>query len=170
VGVRRTPGALATALALAVTPALAAPALAAAPAPGDFTGTTSQRHQGQRGTVHATVAPGGRSLSTLVVDALLDCGAAAPDVRTFTATDVVVSARGTFTTRATFAQPATSADGRAVTARFTTRLKGGFASPRRITGTLHAAAAFEVGGAVYATCRSGEIRFSGSAPRAVAAP
>jgi hypothetical protein len=149
----------------------ALPTLAVAPLAGlALLGSTDQSYQGQQGTVQAAVAADARSLSTLVVDGLLRCESGALDVRTFTATDVNVARRGTFAHKAAFDQPATSADGRAVTARFTTRLAGEFTSPRKLRGTLVAKVAYEVDGAVYATCRSGRIEFSGSAPRAAAAP
>ena len=147
------------------------PALAVAPLAGlALIGTTDQVHQSVRGTVQAQVAADARSLSTLVVDALLTCEGGTTDVRTFTATDVNVARRGTFTARGTFEQAATSADGRPVTARFTTRVAGRFTSGRRMRGTLRARADYVLDGAGYATCRSGSIRFSGSAPRAAAAP
>jgi hypothetical protein len=172
--VRRAFPAPATAVLVAVA-ALASPAAAVPPEPGELTGTTSQRHQGQRGTVHATVAPGARSLRTLVADALLRCDDGTVDARTFTATDVNVRPHGAFRARATFEQAMTSADGRPVTARFATRLKGRFPTPRRMTATLRARAEFVLDGAVYATCRSGTVRLrgraiSGSAPTAAAAP
>lgn len=144
----------------------ALPALAVAPlAALTLVGATDQVHQGVRGAVQATVAADGRSLARLVVDARLRCAGGGVDVRTFTATDVNVTPKGAFRARGTFTQPATSADGRAVTARFATRVAGRFTAPRRMAGTLTARAAFEVDGAVYAICRAKAIRFSARAPR-----